>query len=135
LRKPQDFLFRFNVHLIIICSSALTVSAEYAQQHAHHNLLSAIDAQTKAHWISVCDCMQRAHAMTATDLNRIVWQIALSAAAAAMSVFTFKLVKMRTIFYKLKKQGLVRNPVEHCRLFQADAIQLEAHTAVGLRSR
>lgn len=79
--------------------------------------------------------MQRAHAMSATDLNRIVWQIALSAAAASMSVFMFKLVKMRTIFYKLKKQGLVRNLVEHCRLFQADAIQLEAHTAVGLRSR
>ena len=78
--------------------------------------------------------MQRAHAMTATDLSRIVWQIALSAAAAAMSVFMFKLVKMRTIFYKLKKQGLVRNPAEHCRLFQADAIQIEAHAAVGLRS-
>jgi hypothetical protein len=73
--------------------------------------------------------------MTATELNRIIWQIALSAAAAAMSVFMFKLVKMRTIFYKLKKQGLVRNPAEHCRLFQADAIQLEAHAAVGLRSR
>ena len=56
--------------------------------------------------------MQRAHAMTATDLSRIVWQIALSAAAAAMSVFMFKLVKMRMIFYKLKKQGLVRSPVE-----------------------
>ena len=79
--------------------------------------------------------MQRAHAMTATDLSRIVWQIALSAAAAAMSVFMFKLVKMRTIFYKLKKQGLVRNPVEQCRMFQADAIWLEANTTVGLRSR
>ncbi|CAN9323061.1 unnamed protein product [Alternaria alternata] len=45
--------------------------------------------------------------MTATDLSHIVWQIALSAAAAAMSVFMFKLVKMRLIFYKLKKQGLL----------------------------
>lgn len=79
--------------------------------------------------------MQRAHAMTATDLSRIVWQIALSAAAAAMSVFMFKLVKMRMIFYKLKKQGLVRSPVEQCRMFQANAIWLEANTTVGLRSR
>jgi len=111
------------------------VSAEYAQQHAHHNLLSAIDTQTKAHWISVRDCKQRAHAMTATELNRIIWHIALSAAAAAISVFMFKLVKMRMIFYKLKKQGLVRSPVEHCRIFRAGAIQLEANTAVGLCSQ
>lgn len=111
------------------------MSAEYAQQDAHHSLLNAIDAQTKTHQISIGNCKRRAHSMAAIELNRIIWQIALSAAAAAMSVFMFKLVKMRTIFYKLKKQGLVRNPVEHWRLFQADAIQLEAHTAVGFRSR
>lgn len=73
--------------------------------------------------------------MTTIELNRMIWQVALSAVATAMSVFMFKLVKMRMIFDKLKKQGLVRTPFGNCRLFQADAIQLEANTAVGFRSR
>jgi hypothetical protein len=34
----------------------LAVSAEYAQQDAHHSLLNAIDAQTKTHQISVGNC-------------------------------------------------------------------------------
>lgn len=48
--------------------------------------------------------------MSSLALSRIAWQLALSATFAALVVFIFKLVKMRMIFYKLKKQGLVRNP-------------------------
>jgi cytochrome P450 len=45
--------------------------------------------------------------MDTFDLKRTTWQIALSAVVAGFAVFMFKLVKMRMIFYKLKKQGLV----------------------------
>ena len=42
-------------------------------------------------------------------MKRAAWQVALSAVTAAIAVFMFKLVKMRMIFYRLKKQGMVRN--------------------------
>ena len=45
--------------------------------------------------------------MASFTLPTAAWQIALSVAVAAMGVFTFKLIKMRMIFYKLKNQGLV----------------------------
>jgi hypothetical protein len=51
--------------------------------------------------------------MESFEFKRTAWQVALSAAVAAFGVFIFKLVKMRMIFYKLKKQGLVRDPFNH----------------------
>ena len=53
--------------------------------------------------------------MDSIDLKRMAWQVALSAATAAIAVFMFKLVKMRMIFYRLKKQGMVRSPPQTCR--------------------
>jgi len=53
--------------------------------------------------------------MDSIDLKRAAWQVALSAAAAAIAVFVFKLVKMRMIFYRLKKQGMVSSPPQTCR--------------------
>ena len=45
--------------------------------------------------------------MGSVGLYGLVWQVAMSAAVAAFGVFAFKMYKMRMIFYKLKKQGLV----------------------------
>jgi hypothetical protein len=42
--------------------------------------------------------------MESFEFKRMVWQVALSAAVAAFDVFIVKLVKMRMIYYKLKKQ-------------------------------
>jgi len=53
--------------------------------------------------------------MDSIDLKRAAWQVALSAATAAIAVFMFKLVKMRMIFYRLKKQGMVRSLPQTCR--------------------
>jgi hypothetical protein len=55
--------------------------------------------------------------MESFDFKRMVCQVALYAAVAAFGVFIVKLVKMRMIFYKLKKQGLVRDPFSrYCKL-------------------
>ena len=45
--------------------------------------------------------------MGSVGLYGLVWQAVVSAAVAAFGVFAFKMYKMRIIFYRLKKQGLV----------------------------
>lgn len=47
--------------------------------------------------------------MAPLTLASAAWQIALSGAVAVVSMFAFKMIKMRMIFYRLKKQGLVGN--------------------------
>ncbi|KAH7558362.1 hypothetical protein BM1_05634 [Bipolaris maydis] len=44
--------------------------------------------------------------MASFSYSSIAWQVALPAAVAAIGVFTFKMIKNRMIFYRLKKQGL-----------------------------
>lgn len=51
--------------------------------------------------------------MAALTPGNIAWQIALSAAVAAFGIFAFKLIKMRMIFYRLKKQGVVCGQAKH----------------------
>jgi hypothetical protein len=47
--------------------------------------------------------------MDSVALRSTAWQIGLTVAIASLGVFVFKLITMRMIFFKLKKQGLVRS--------------------------
>lgn len=60
--------------------------------------------------------------MASFSYSSIAWQVALPAAVAAIGVFTFKMIKNRMIFYRLKKQGLVRSCDSLSVRFLADAL-------------
>ncbi len=49
----------------------------------------------------------RAMAIGALGFSAIIRQIALSSVACALGFFLYKMLKVRILFYKLKKQGLV----------------------------
>ncbi|KAF1839160.1 cytochrome P450 71B25 [Decorospora gaudefroyi] len=51
--------------------------------------------------------------MASLTLNRVAWQMALSAAVATLGVFVFKMIKVRSVFAKLKKQGLPMPPWDY----------------------